>query len=98
MKRSVKRPLSIDTPSFRYGIYLAATVAADYDKYNSHPFLVSDCILAKLNVIKGKPRKNKDAQKFREILADIEKKVTSIEAMTRFMHGTARRARLGWPS
>lgn len=41
------------------GIRLAASVASDYDKYNSHPYLVSDCILGKLNVLKGRPRKNK---------------------------------------
>lgn len=55
----IKRPLSIDGPSFRYGILLAAEVASDYDLTNSHPYLVSDCILGKLNVLKGKPRRNK---------------------------------------
>lgn len=41
------------------GIRLAASVAADYDKYSSHKCLVSDCILAKLNVPgMGKPRRN----------------------------------------
>lgn len=59
-KLKIKRPLSLDTPSFLYGIWLAAEVASDYDKTNSHPYLVSDCILGKLNVLKGKPRKNKD--------------------------------------
>lgn len=43
----------------KFGIKLAASVASDYDKYNSHPYLVSDCILGKLNVLKGKPRRNR---------------------------------------
>ena len=40
------------------GIRLAASVASDYDRTNSHPYLVSDCILGKLNVLKRKPRRN----------------------------------------
>lgn len=89
MKRSVKRPVSLDTPSFQYGVYLAATVAADYDKTNTHPYLVSDCILAKLNVIKGKPRVNEDALKVSKILTDIEAKIDSIAGMSRFLMGVA---------
>jgi hypothetical protein len=45
------------------GIKLAASVAADYDRTNSHPYRVSDCILGKLNVIPGKPRRNKGVVK-----------------------------------
>lgn len=41
-----------------HGIRIAAEVAADYDKYNSHPYLVSECILGKLNVLRRRPRKN----------------------------------------
>jgi hypothetical protein len=44
------------------GIRLAADVASDYDRTNSHPYLVSDCILGKLNVLKGKPRRNTSSQ------------------------------------
>jgi hypothetical protein len=59
LKMKIKRPLLLDNASFRYGIQIAAEVASDYDKYSSHPYLVSECILGKLNVLKGKPRKNK---------------------------------------
>lgn len=46
--------------AFRHGIRLAADVASDYDKYSSHDHLVSECILGKLNVLKRKPRKNRE--------------------------------------
>lgn len=45
------------------GVRCAAAVAADYDKLSSHPYLVSDCILGKLNVLKGKPRRNSAVKK-----------------------------------
>lgn len=72
------------------GIRLAASVAEDYDKYSSHPYLVSDCILGKLNVLKGRVRKNKAAQKLDTIISHIERKVDSIESMTRFLHGVSK--------
>lgn len=45
--------------SLAEGIRLAADVAKDYDSLSSHPYRVSDCILGKLNVMKGRPRKNR---------------------------------------
>lgn len=43
------------------GIRLASSVVADYDRTNSHPYMVSDCILGKLNLLpKEALRKNKD--------------------------------------
>ena len=43
----------------RDGIRQAAAVAADYDRLSLHDYLVSECILWKLNVMKGKPHRNK---------------------------------------
>jgi hypothetical protein len=45
------------------GIRLAASVAGDYDVLSMHPYLPSECILGKLNVLKRKPRKNPVAAK-----------------------------------
>ena len=49
--------------AMRHGIRLAAEVATDYDKYSYHDYLVSECILGKLNVLKRRPRKNRAAAK-----------------------------------
>lgn len=40
------------------GVRMAAEIASEYDHSSSHPYLVSECILGKLNVLKRKPRKN----------------------------------------
>ena len=85
MKTKIKRPLSVDGPSFRYGVLLAAEVASDYDKSNSHPFLVSECILGKLNLLKGKPRRNEMADKINQALTRLERKIDSLEGTMRFM-------------
>ena len=69
------------------GIKLAADVAGDYNHTSSHPYLISDCILGKLNVLKGQPRKNPMAKKINEALTRLEHKVESVEATTRFMAG-----------
>lgn len=50
---------SIALDARKYGIRLAAEVAADYDRLSSHDHLVSECILGKLNLLERKPRKNK---------------------------------------
>lgn len=84
----IKRPVNLDRDSFIYGIQIAAELAAGYDKYSSHPYLVSECILSKLNVKKGKPRRNKDAERMSKIIGHIEKKLSSIEGMTRFIAAT----------
>ena len=81
----IKRPLSIDPPSVRYGIQLAAEVAADYDKYSYHDHLVSECILGKLNVLKRRPKRNPAAAKIKKALDRLERKVDRIEGTTRFM-------------
>lgn len=94
VRRKIKRPLSVDMPSFRYGIELAAAVAADYDAYSVHPFLVSECILGKLNLLKGKPRKNKSAEEIDRVIRRIEMKVGNIEIMSRLMaHSSMARRR-----
>ena len=45
--------------AIREGVKRAAAVAADYDKMSSHDYLVSECILGKLNAMKGRPRRNR---------------------------------------
>jgi len=74
-----------------YGIKIAAEVARDYDKMSSHPFLVSDCILAKLNVLKGKPRKNAAADALDHVITRLERKVDSLAGTMRFISQAARR-------
>lgn len=91
----IRRPKALDLPSFIYGIQIAADVAKDYDKHSLHPYLVSDCILGKLNVLKGPPRKNKDAKKVDALIASIEKKVDSIQGMTRFIYGLSQFQKAG---
>lgn len=72
------------------GIRQAAAVASDYDKYNSHPYLVSECILGKLNVMPGRPRKNPAAAQLEQVLTGIERKLDSLEGTMRFMARAAR--------
>lgn len=67
------------------GIRLAASVASDYDKANTHPYLVSDCILCKLNVRKGGPRKNPGVRKVNDMITDIGQKLDSIEGRMKFL-------------
>ena len=81
----IKRPLSLDVPSFRYGIQIAAEVAKDYDKYSYHDHLVSECILGKLNVLKGRPKRNPAAAKIKIALDRLEHKIEGLEGTTRFM-------------
>lgn len=42
------------------GVRDAAVIADDYNSSTIHRYRLGDCILAKLNVIKGEPRKNKN--------------------------------------
>lgn len=69
----------------RNGIMLAADVATDYDRYNSHPYLVSDCIRGKLNAMKGKPRKNPHADTLNNAVSRLADKVESVEGTMRFL-------------
>lgn len=78
----ISRPASVDKASMVYGIRLAAEVAQDYDRYSSHPYLVSECILSKLNVLPGRPRKNTHAI---DRITAMERRVASCEATTRFI-------------
>lgn len=86
----IKRPF-IETPAeraaFLYGIRLAAEVASDYDKYSYHGHLVSECILGKLNVMKGRPRKNPWAAKIKKALDRLERKVDNLMGTSRFLAG-----------
>lgn len=82
----IKRPLSIDTPSFRYGILVAAEIASEYDGSSTHPYRLRDCILAKMNLLqKAKMRKNKNGAKIEAVLLRLERKVTGLEGTIRFM-------------
>lgn len=82
----IRRPLSIDGPSFRYGVCLAAELASEYDRSSTHPYRLGDCILAKMNLLKkGKIRKNKDGAKIEAALLRLEHKVSSLEGTMRFM-------------
>ena len=67
------------------GIRLAASVAQEYDKVSSHPYLVSDCIMGKLNVLKGKPRRNEAAVQVEQVLASLERRVAGVEGTMRFL-------------
>lgn len=87
----IKRPLSVDRPSFRYGIQIAAAVAADYDGYSTHSHLVSECILAKLNVLKRRPKKNRNYEEMDKVLLRLERKLESLEGTMRFMARASRK-------
>jgi hypothetical protein len=67
------------------GIRMASEVAVDYDRYNSHPYLVSECILGKLNVLRRKPRKNPHADTINNAVSRLEEKVESVETTMRFL-------------
>lgn len=86
-KRAVQVISEALNREFIKGVKIAADVASDYDKYSTHGFLVSDCILGKLNVKKGKIRKNKAAEQMNAMISSIEKKVDSVGGMMRFMVG-----------
>jgi hypothetical protein len=73
------------------GIKLAAEVAGDYDKMSYHGHLVSECILGKLNVLKGKPKKNPAAAKINEALDRLEHKVEGLSGTASFMAQAAKR-------
>jgi len=82
----IKRPLSIDPPSYRYGILIAAELASEYDGSSIHPYKLRDCILAKLNLLpKSKMRKNKTKDRVETALLRLERKVASLEGTMRFM-------------
>ena len=44
---------------FKRGAIAAASVADSYDSTSTHPYRLGDCILAKLNIRRGKPRINR---------------------------------------
>ena len=48
---------------FQRGVRAAADVARAYDSTSTHPYRLDDCILAKLNVGRRKPRKNRHVQR-----------------------------------
>jgi hypothetical protein len=73
------------------GIKLAAEVARDYDKMSYHDCLVSECILGKLNVLKGRPRKNPAAAMIKKALDRLEHKVEGLSGTVNFMARAAKR-------
>lgn len=86
-KAKIKRPMSIDVPSYQYGILVAAELASEYDGSSIHGYRLGDCILAKLNLLKGEPRKNKRSAKIEEALTRLERKISSLEGTMRLMAG-----------
>ena len=48
---------------FQRGVRAAADVAQSYDSTSTHPYRLDDCILAKLNVSRRKPRRNRQVQR-----------------------------------
>ena len=48
---------------FQQGVMAAADVAKAYDSTSTHPYRLADCILAKLNVGRQKPRRNRQVQR-----------------------------------
>lgn len=48
---------------FQRGVIAAAGVAESYDSTSTHPYRLGDCILAKLNVAKRAPRRNRHVQR-----------------------------------
>lgn len=86
----IKRPTTVDDASFRYGIQIAAEVASDYDHMSAHTHLVSECILGKLNVMARRPKKNPNAKALDQVISAIERKVSNIDSMTRFMAAAQR--------
>lgn len=48
---------------FQRGVQAAADVARSYDSTSTHPYRLDDCILAKLNVSRRKPRRNRQVQR-----------------------------------
>jgi hypothetical protein len=49
------------TPDFKRGVKAAAGVADTYNSTSTHRYRLGDCVLAKLNIEKRKPRNNKHA-------------------------------------
>lgn len=48
---------------FQQGAVAAADLACGYNASSTHPYRLDDCILAKLNIRKQKPRRNPHAQR-----------------------------------
>lgn len=67
------------------GIKMAAEIASNYDYLSLHPYLPSECILGKLNVLKREPRKNLQAAKIQKALNGLERKVDGLDGTMRFM-------------
>lgn len=57
-KLKEKKPL-MKRSDFHRGALAAASVADTYDSTSTHPYRLGDCILAKLNIRKQKPRINR---------------------------------------
>jgi hypothetical protein len=75
------------------GIKMAADIAGDYDHLSLHDYLVSECILGKLNVLRRKPQKNPTASKLDKAMDLVERKLSGLEGTMRFMAMSAHRRR-----
>lgn len=63
-------------PEFRKGVTFAASVADDYNGSTTHPYRLGDCIMAKLNLRRQRPRKNERALPRR---TNLENRLDSIK-------------------
>ena len=59
----MKKKPEAASSEFRRGIYAAAELAGSYNASSTHPYRLDDCILAKLNVRRAKPRRNAQTQR-----------------------------------
>lgn len=57
------KPVDFNNPAeynaYLAGVQAAAEFAGQYNSLTHHPCRLDDCILAKFNQIKGKPRRNR---------------------------------------
>ena len=58
-RKMIKKTSKVWNKDVLRGIEIAAGGAEVYDRSSTHRLMLEDCILAKLNVLRGKPRVNK---------------------------------------
>jgi hypothetical protein len=69
-KEHVRHLMAIQDSDYRLAYQLGIRAAAElagrmYDSTSTHVFRIEDCILAKFNMINGKPRRNRKYAKAR---------------------------------
>ena len=67
---------------FRRGAEAAAAMAEQYNAGSSHEYRLDDCILGKLNLRDGKPRKNKArGQEMAKLRAEVDRLFKRVVAL-----------------